>query len=155
MKAVIRFGDTSGTVNSIRLGTLEGHIVINYHDYSDKDSDHDTLPENVVVLVGKKTEEEGWPLLELSDEEKELLRELVRADKRYDYGKMVRDLVSRKMKNRGEINGRKIRADKVREEVSIHSRGESVDIVAETENGKLIVVEVKSTKDPENIWEQY
>jgi len=155
VKAVIRFSDTSGTVNSIRLGTLEGHIVINYHDYSDKDSDHDTLPENVMVLLERRREEKGWPELELSEEEKEMLRELVKANKREEYGNTIRDLVLRKMKNTGEILGRKIKTDKIREERQIYSRDERVDIVAESVDGKLIVVEVKSTKDPENVWEQY
>ncbi|MEM2703251.1 MAG: hypothetical protein QXR45_08830, partial [Candidatus Bathyarchaeia archaeon] len=165
VKAVIRFSDTSGTVNSIRLGTLEGHIVINYHDYSDKDSDHDTLPENVVVLYQVPKEwKEGLRLRSLSKEEVEEVKEWISKKQLALYGNKIRDIVARTAQETGEIAGREIETDpnSIGIETTVYriKNGERIregylDIVFRTKSEKLIIVEVKATTDPENIQEQY
>ncbi|MBO3810209.1 MAG: hypothetical protein FGF50_11550 [Candidatus Brockarchaeota archaeon] len=157
VKAVIRFSDTSGTVNSIRLGTLEGHIVINYHDYSDKDSDHDTLPENAVILIEKKMGKTGeLELRRLSEDEVRQIKEWLKSNQQTFFGNKIRDIVADAIIRAGKIAGRKIKTDKIVKEAQIcDEEEEQVDIVAESVDGSLVVVEVKSTTDPENVWEQY
>ncbi|MEM3648942.1 MAG: hypothetical protein QW506_07245, partial [Thermoproteota archaeon] len=157
VKAVIRFGRTSGAVNSIRLGTLEGHIVIKYHDSeSNGDFDHDTLPENVVVLVEKKREEtDELELRRLSEDEVRQIEEWLKSNQQTFFGNKIRDIVMDAIIRAGEIAGRKIKTDKIVKEAQICDEKEQVDIVAESVDGGLVVVEVKSTIDPENIWEQY
>jgi hypothetical protein len=152
---IIRFGSTTGTIESIRLGTIEGHIVVRYHDSErNGDFDHDTLPENVVVLNKAPVE---WTnkleLRSLSAEEIEQIKEWIKADQNTKFGDKIRDMLGDAAIKAGEIAGWKV--VKMETEVLIKDTSKKVDIVFVTEKGNLIVVEVKATTDPGNIFEQY
>lgn len=96
--------------------------------------------------------------LELSEGERKELVKLMQEVDRKGYGDMVRDMVLRAIKKAGGILGRKIKPDKMDKEVEIYKEGRVVarlDIVAESEDGRPIVIEVKSTIDPEGVWREY
>ncbi|MBO3842765.1 MAG: hypothetical protein FGF48_10190 [Candidatus Brockarchaeota archaeon] len=147
-KAIIRFRRTSGTIHSIRLGTLLGQIVIRYHDFKGKYFDHSILLNSVTQQMVKWTGR-----LELGEEVDEI-RKLAESNQTI-FGNKMRDKVVSMILRTGEIAGRKINPNKYKTEARIGKRGEKVDAVFESDEGKLIVLEIKSTVDLGNVEEQY
>ncbi len=69
------------------------------------------------------------------------------------HGELAKRRAKQAIMETGEILGRRIKVDSVLEEVWVGSR--RVDLVFEKEDGKLIVVEVKSTIEPQRVWYMY
>jgi hypothetical protein len=96
-------------------------------------------------------------MIQESEEVYQRLKELVQAGRTQEYGDMVRDIMFGRMKDSGEVPvlRKKVSRDKIQKERPIPDTGRHVDIVAESEDGGLIVVEVKSTANLEDIETQY
>lgn len=148
-KATIRFRRTSGTIHSIRLGTVPSQIVVRYHDFKGRYFDHGIILNSVAL-----TQMVEWAgRLELGEEIYEI-RRLVGSNQTI-FGNKIRDKVVNMVLRTGKIAGREINPNRYKTEVHIGNRSEKVDAVFESNDGKLIVLEVKSTIDPRNVGEQY
>ncbi|MEM2100132.1 MAG: hypothetical protein QXP45_02155 [Thermoproteota archaeon] len=148
-KATIRFRRTSGTIHSIRLGTVPSQIVVRYHDFKGRYFDHGIILNSVAL-----TQMVEWAgRLELGEEIYEI-RRLVGSNQTI-FGNKMRDKVVDMVLRTGRIAGRRINPNKYKTEVPIGNRNEKVDAIFESDEGRLIVLEVKSTADPGNVGEQY
>jgi hypothetical protein len=149
-KATIRFRKTSGTIHSIRLGTIPRQIIVRYHDFKGKYFDHSI---NLHIAPLKQVAKQANKL-ELNNEEIDEIGELAKTNQTL-FGNKIRDKVVDAILKAGEVAGIKINPDKYKTEVLIGKRNEKIDAVFESDCGKLIVLEVKSTVDPENVEEQH
>jgi len=162
-RAIIRFTDTSGEIRSIRLGELLGEIVVEYHDYDKKYIPHSFIPEGVKLLYEAPKEWTGMlKLRRLSKEEVEKVKKWIGKNQQALYGNLIRDILIKAVQESSEIAGKEMDPNSMNKEVSVYCvengrRTEKgrLDIVFKARDGKLIVVEVKATTDPENIQEQY
>ncbi|MBO3840197.1 MAG: hypothetical protein QXN75_04615, partial [Thermoproteota archaeon] len=95
-------------------------------------------------------------LRRLSEEEKEEIKRWLEKDQTLFIGNKVRHLVYEEIKEVGKLADYKVRdPDKIWEEVQIYGRNQRVDVVFECEEGRLIVIEVKSSTDFGNVLNQY
>ena len=155
-KAAIRFRRTSGTIHSIRLGRVASQIVVRYHDFKGRYFDHSISLDNPAIPKQRGVLE----LRSLNTEEINKIKEWIKNKQQALFGNKIKDMMVDAIIRAGEIAGIKINPNKYRIEAEINKRNwygkkETVDIVFESKNGKLIVVEVKATTDLENIWEQF
>jgi hypothetical protein len=164
-RAAIRFGKTSGTIHSIRLGTVLNQIVIRYHDFGGKYFDHNIILDNSAIPKQSAEWADELELRRLSEYEINEIKEWLRRrnNQNAKFGNKIRNMIIDAIIRSGEIAGSKIDPNKILTEARIISRDDNdnvkvlgrPDIVFVLENGKLAVAEVKATEDSRNFWEQY
>ncbi|MEM2584776.1 MAG: hypothetical protein QXP99_04560 [Thermoproteota archaeon] len=169
-KATIRFRRTSGTIHSIRLCETLNQIVIRYHDFKGRYFDHYVILNDAVTSDRELFEQRDRIKTRLlSREEIDQIRKWIENNERAKYGNKIRNLIIEMVRQRGEIAGRKIKTDlnSIFREVEIirkySNRREllgKVDVVFESEDEKLIVVEVKASikklgEQYETAWKQF
>lgn len=162
MKAVIRFGRTSGTVHSIRLGAVSSQIVVRYHDFGGKYLDHSINLNNIVAPKEERREVNKLELGRLGKAEISEIKKWNGTSRQTLFGNKVRDMVVNAVRKAGEVAGVRINPSRYKIGAEINTTGayskgrrREVDAVFESMGGGLIVLEVKATVDLENIWEQW